>query len=303
MKPYVSIVIPTRNVGDRFDIVLKAIFGNKVDFDFEVIVVDSGSTDNTKEIISKYPVRLIEIPAHSFSHGGSRNLGAQNAKGDIIVFLTGDAVPKDEHWLLNLVKNFTDENIAGVYSRQVPEKNSSCFERFFLHHVYPDHKIIKDSINPEDCIVKDILFSDVSSAMRKAEWEKNKFKEDLIMSEDSAWSRGMLLEGKKIIYTPVSVVYHSHNYSPIGIFKRSFDDGLSLKGLIKAPLTRSISYAMDYLKNEFVFFLKNKYYRYVIIFPFYEAFRFFGFFIGHHSRSFPKFLSKALSRNKLYWKD
>ena len=301
MPPYASIIMPTRNVGDKFDIVLRAISNSKVDFDYEIIVVDSGSTDNTKEIISKYPVKLIEISTSSFSHGGSRNLGAHNAKGEILVYLTGDAVPKDENWLSNLTKHFKDKSVTGVYGRQLPDEDSTPLEKFFLHYIYPDHKIVKDSINPDNCIVQDILFSDVNSAMRKSEWENHNFSENLIMSEDSAWGRATLLRGKRIVYEPEAAVYHCHNYSPLGVMKRNFDSGLSLRGLVKAPLRRSLGYEIIYLKSGSLHFLRHKLYKYLLVFPLYEAFRLFGFFMGFHSKFLPTQVKKALSRNKIYW--
>ena len=196
MKPYVSIIIPTKNAGDKFDSVLKGIFNNKPNFDFEVIVIDSGSTDTTKEIIAKYPVVLIDIPPISFSHGGTRNLGAQNAKGEILVFITQDAIPRDENWLSNLVENLQDKSVAGVYGRQIPNEDSSPLEKFFLSYVYPDSKIVKQSIAPKNCLLSEIFFSNVNSAIRKSDWENHNFNEHLIMSEEQEWAKHMLIKSK-----------------------------------------------------------------------------------------------------------
>jgi rhamnosyltransferase len=301
MPVYVSIIIPTKNAGDRLDSVLKGIFASRVDFGYEVIVVDSGSHDNTKKIIERHPVKLIEIEPLSFSHGGSRNTGADNAAGEILVYLSQDAMPKDERWLASLVSGFKGRDTAGIFGRQIPDESSSALEKFFLQYVYPDYKIIKDSLNPDNCILQDIFFSDVNSAIRKSEWENNKFREDLIMSEDQAWSRDMLMKKKKIVYEPVAAVYHSHNYTIRRLMMRNFDSGLSLKGIIKAPFRRNLLYEIKYIKSAMLYFIKNRHYRYLFIFPFYECFRLSGFLAGRFSVFLPIWLKEIFSENKAYW--
>ena len=301
MSPKVSVVIPTRNAGDKFDSVLGAIFKCKAGIELDVNVVDSGSSDNTRDIASRYPVNLIEIAPSRFTHGSARNLGAKCAKGDILVFITQDAIPADQNWLLNLLKNFHDENVAGVYGRQIPEESSSPLERFFLQYLYPEEKSVKQSVNSNDGLLSEIFFSNVNSAVRKSEWERNKFNENLIMSEDQEWSKRMLAMGKKIIYEPEAAVYHSHLYTAKDIIQRNFDSGMSLKGLVNAPLKRSVAYEMNYLKSGFSFFLKNKLYAYLLIFPLYETARVLGFFLGFHSKFLPLSFKRCISQNKVYW--
>lgn len=280
MPPYVSIIILTKNGQDTLERVLKAVFNSRVDFEYEVIAIDSGSTDNTKKILSGYPVKLIEIPPFSFSHSGTRNLGAQRASGSILVFLTQDAIPADERWLSNLIEDFKIPEVAGIFGRQLPYEDSFAIERFFLFYVYPDFKIIKDSLDPNNCLLKDVFFSNVNSAILKSEWEEHRFDENLIMSEDQEWSKAMLLRGKKIVYQPGAAVFHSHKYSILELIRRNFDSGMSLKKIVNAPLRRSIGYEAGYLSEGIRFFIKNRFYRYLIIFPFYELARLFSFCLG-----------------------
>ncbi|OGX30467.1 MAG: hypothetical protein A3D27_01710 [Omnitrophica WOR_2 bacterium RIFCSPHIGHO2_02_FULL_46_37] len=301
MPVYVSIIIPTKNAGEKLDSVLKGVFASRVNFGYEVIVVDSGSLDNTRKIIGRYPVKLIEIEPLSFSHGGSRNIGANNAAGEVLVYLSQDAIPEDEGWLASLVSGFKARDTAGIFGRQIPDESSSALEKFFLQYVYPDYKIIKDSVNPDNCILQDIFFSDVNSAIRKSEWENNKFREDLIMSEDQAWSRDMLMKKKKIVYEPQAAVYHSHNYTIRRLMMRNFDSGLSLKGVIKAPFTRNLLSEIKYIKSAMPYFIKNRHYRYLFIFPFYESLRLFGFSAGRFSAFLPIWLKEIFSENKAYW--
>lgn len=301
MPVQASIIIPTKNAGNKFNSVLEGIFKSRVDFEYEVIIVDSGSTDRTKGVIAAYPARLIEIAPLSFTHGGARNIGAEAAKGKILVYLSQDAIPHNENWLMNLTKDFTDIAVAGVFGRQVPDRSASALEKFFLQYTYPDHRIVKTSVNPHNCALHDIFFSDVNSAIRRSEWEHNKFKEDLIMSEDQAWSKDMLLKKKKIIYAPDAVVCHSHNYTISRMIMRNFDSGLSLRDVVNASLKKSFLYEIKYLKNAALYFFKEKFYGYLFIVFFYEFFRLFGFLSGRYSRFFPLWVKKIFSENKIYW--
>jgi rhamnosyltransferase len=301
MPAHASIIIPTKNAGARFDQVLKAIIKNRVDFDYEVIIVDSGSTDNTKDITKNFPVKLIEIGPLSFSHGGSRNIGAEDAQGEILVFLSQDSIPKDEMWLANLLKGFDDTEVAGIFGRQIPNTDASGMEKFFLEYTYPDSRVIKDSINPDHCTLQDMFFSNVNSAIRKTFWENNKFREDLIMSEDQAWAKDVLIKKKKIIYEPKAAVYHSHRYGVIRAIMRNFDSGLSLKGLVKTSFKTGILYELKYIKSASLYFFKNRLYRYLFMFPFYESLKVLGFFMGRYSQFLPVLLKESISENKIYW--
>lgn len=299
--PFLSIIILTKNAGERLANTLEAVFKNLEGLTGEVIAIDSGSTDNTRSILSRYPVRLIEIPPASFSHGGTRNLAAQAATGEFLVFLTQDAVPADRNWLKHLIKPFNDETVAGAYGRQLPEKDSSAFEKFFLSYLYPDTTIVKASIEPTNCLLSDIFFSNVNSAIRKNDWEDTKFNETLIMSEDQEWSKSMLLKGRKIVYEPAAAVIHSHRYSFASIISRNFDSGMSLKGIVNAPVYRSLGYEFSYLKKGFLFLLHNGYYAQALFFPLYETARMLGFALGFFSQHLPVWLKKYISQNKTYW--
>ena len=84
----VSIVIPTKNAGDLLDKVLNAVFTQKTDYTYEVICIDSGSSDNTLDVIGRYPVKLYQIAPSEFGHGKTRNFGASKGTGKFIVFIT-----------------------------------------------------------------------------------------------------------------------------------------------------------------------------------------------------------------------
>src|SRR5205085_11602096 len=98
-RPVVSIVVPTRNGAGTLPALLDAIALQRVDVPYEVIAVDSSSTDGTPELLRARVNRLITIPAAAFNHGLTRNLGVEQAQGDLVVLMVQDALPHTDSWL------------------------------------------------------------------------------------------------------------------------------------------------------------------------------------------------------------
>jgi len=127
----VSIIIPTKDGATHLEKVLEMIYAQAHEQPFEVIVIDSGSTDGTLDIVKRYPARLVEIRPEDFGHGKTRNLGAELAEGKYLVFVTQDAIPATNRWLYSLLRNLELPEVAGVYGRQVPMEDTNPMESFF----------------------------------------------------------------------------------------------------------------------------------------------------------------------------
>jgi rhamnosyltransferase len=131
----VSVVVPTLNAGPEFEELLEKISIQEGDFEREVIVVDSGSTDGTVELARRYGARVHQIRKEEFNHGATRNLGVSLARGEYVALTVQDAVPLDERWLGAMVENFErDERVAGVYSRQIPRPDASPLTRAVVNN-------------------------------------------------------------------------------------------------------------------------------------------------------------------------
>ena len=91
----VSVVIPVKDAGPLFERVLDGV---RSQGPVELVVIDSGSRDRSPELARAAGAEVIEIPPEQFGHGRTRNLGAERSSGDLIAFLTQDAVPV-EGWL------------------------------------------------------------------------------------------------------------------------------------------------------------------------------------------------------------
>lgn len=229
--PEVSVIIPTYNAGPGFGEVLEAISGQRSGFAYEVLVIDSGSTDGTPELARRFAARTLNVPRSEFNHGGTRNRAISEARGEYVAMLVQDAVPADEAWLGGLVENLAgDEAVAGAYSRQIPREDCNPFTRHGLENHFtnlPERRVqaIEDlaayEALPPRKKLELVTFDDVSSCLRRSVWEEHPF-ERLSFGEDIEWVQRVMKRGYKIVYDPRSAVIHSHNRSSFYEMKRSY---------------------------------------------------------------------------------
>ncbi len=301
MKPAISIVIPTKNGGDRFAEVLEMIFQQATDESFEVIVIDSGSTDETLSTARQYQLRLVQIKPEEFGHGRTRNLGAELARGEKVVFLTQDAVPASVDWLELLTRNLKGQAVAGVFGRQLSQDDTDVLQKYFLADTYPDCRLVKSASTMGTFTLRNIFFSNVNSAMPKCVWQEYPFDENLVMSEDQEWSKRVLTNGYQVVYDPEAAVYHWHNYSLISAFRRNFDSGASLRGIIEERVNRAMVYLAGYILGELAYVLKSGRLWAMPRLFLYEGSRTVGFFLGHKEPLLPLSLKRRLGWHKNYW--
>jgi len=231
-----TVVIPTFNGEKYIDEVLNSVFKQKTNFNFEVLIIDSGSTDKTLDIVRKYPVRLIEIPNEEFNHGNTRNLGVAKSKGEFIAFLTQDSTPADEHWLQELVDSFQlDKDVACVFGKHIPREDCNpATKRDIIEHfrnISKEEKPLIQYLNKENKQLDPgilVFFSNVNSCINKKIWNKIPFR-FVDYCEDQLFARDVLIAGYKKVYNPKATTFHSHSYPLLVMFKRFFDEYKGLK--------------------------------------------------------------------------
>ena len=227
----VSVLVPTYNAGPEFATLLEAIADQDTDFGYELLLVDSGSTDGSLELARRYSARVLSLPKSRFSHGGARNYGISEACGDYVAMTVQDAIPADDSWLRKLVENMAgDEMVAGVYSRQIPRLDCNPFSRYALERHFTNrpkrHVQEIESLEHYESLtpmrkLETITFDDVSSCVRRSVWKEYPFK-PVPFGEDLDWSERVLKAGYKIVYEPRSAVIHSHNRSAFYEMKRAY---------------------------------------------------------------------------------
>lgn len=232
-KPKASIVIPTLNAGPVFEGVLDAVLAQRAPWPFEILVVDSGSTDETLDIVAKHPsVRLHQIDKKDFNHGATRNLGAELTSGDFIAFLTHDAKPYNDRWLYNMVTAIERHpNAAGAFGRHLAWPDASPFTKrdlnahfeTFSHMPLAVDKGTKKKRWKEkdpEWMQKLHFYSDNNSCMRREVFEKLPYR-TVAFGEDQLWAWDIINEGYQKVYAPQAVVFHSHDYDEAETFERS----------------------------------------------------------------------------------
>jgi len=279
---YVSIIILTRNAGSRFSLLLNKIYQQQFDRTYEVVIVDSGSTDDTLKIAGNFPLRIVEIKSEEFHHGRTRNLGAKESRGEILVYITQDAVPENNSWLKYLTEHFSSPDIAMVVGKQIAWQEIKPPEQFFYYYHFPDKQILLNSDSAAD-YHDNMFISDVNSAIRKDVWAKLLFSDDIIFAEDKDLAARMIKNGWQIIYEPSAAVFHAHNFTIRELFQRAVSYGNSFnKGGI--PALKAKGKRADKLTEYFydmICYLKRS--KSLIWFPYciyYEFIKNLGFQLG-----------------------
>jgi len=297
-----SIILLTKNGEFYLRPLLDALFGQKGIDRAEVIVIDSGSTDGTLDIVADYPdVRLYEISPEEFGHGRTRNLGARLAGGRFLVYIPQDATPEGPDWLETLLRPFENAFVAGVFGRQKPRPEASAMERFFLLDRYPAQPETRTLARGEQASLARCFFSTVSGATRASLWSSHPFREDIIMSEDQAWAQEVMQAGHAIAYEPRACVLHSHQYGIADVFRRNFDSGYSIRQIFGGNTGIPFWRVMNKLLGEAFFVLREgkaiDWFRFL---P-YEAARHIGFVLGTHAENMPVRMRRSCSSLRYFW--
>ena len=280
----VSILIPTYNAGPSFGTLLEILTRQQLRL-FEVIVVDSSSTDETLSIAKSHGVRTHVIPKREFDHGGTRTDMGKLAKGDVLVYLTQDALPLNEVAVPALVsKLLEDERIGAAFGRQIPHRDATPFAQHLRAFNYPAVSHIRALQDCKQYGMKTFFCSNSFAAYKRKALERiGWFKSGLLMGEDMHACAKMLLDGFHIAYVAEAVVYHSHNYSIRQEFKRYFDLGAFFKRepWIRDRYGSANSEGIRFVTSEISFLLKDGFFSHIPVSLVRNTAKWAGFQLGH----------------------
>ncbi len=239
-----TVVVPVKNGGAFLERCLAAVRTQQTSFPFEVLCIDSGSDDDSREIVERHGARLYEIRPDEFGHGKTRNLAISLSQTPFIAMITQDAVPAHDRWLEELITPFKyDDSLAGVFGMHLPHEDCRPAERYMLERHFSsfggENQTWRIGVNPtswsEYTSSKDYFtfFSDNNAALRKSVWEDIRYPEVEFM-EDQMWAAAILEAGYGKAWAPRAAVRHSHNYGAVTTLRRAFDES-RFRRLYKDP--------------------------------------------------------------------
>lgn len=233
----VSVLMPLRDAGQALRQTLPLLFEQRAAAELELIGADSASQDDTIDVLQEFDATVIAIDPSEFDHGLTRNLLAEHARGDVLVFLNERSRPADDRWLAPLLAALdSDPSVAGASSRVLPYPDADPLTRRDV--------MLDPSGSPERWVkrVDDwaayaampveerrllINFPTVSAAIRADVAKRFPFQSVRAIGEDLLWAREVLEAGMALVHEAESQVFHSHRYSLREWLMRNVDDGIA----------------------------------------------------------------------------
>jgi len=299
----VSIIIPTFNAEYYLENLLSNIKTQSL-IKYELIIIDSSSKDRTVEIATRYADNVIVIPQNEFDHGGTRTKAAQIAKGDILIYLTQDALPSSENSLEKLIKIFSNEKIAAAYGKQLSYKKTNLFGKHLREFNYKDKSYIRDKKDIVDYGLKTAFLSDSFAAYRKSYLESiGWFKNGLILGEDTYAGAKFILKNYELAYVSEAKVYHSHSYTVLQEFKRYFDIGVfhNCESWILEEFGKPEGEGLKYIKSEVKYLLSNKAWYLLPEWFVRNGMKYLGYKLGERYEKLPMWTVKKMSMHYRWW--
>lgn len=220
MEPICSLIIRSYNEEKHIRRLLEGIKRQTIYSKVQVILVDSGSSDNTVAIANEYNVKVISITPAEFSFGRALNRGCAEATGKFLLFASAHVYPLYTDWIEKMLHAFKDERVATVYGRQVGCDVSKYSEQQLFNKWFPLNSNYNQEIsfcNNANCVV------------RKELWEQQKYDENLTGLEDLDWASKIQAKGYKIAYEALAPIVHVHEETPARIKNRYRREAIALK--------------------------------------------------------------------------
>lgn len=219
IKPQCSIVIRCFNEEEHIVRLLSGIMEQTIK-SREIIIVDSGSTDATVSIASRYPVTILNIDAKDFSFGRSLNIGCEKAQSDMIVIASAHVYPVFNNWLEKLLCPFDDSHIALTYGKQIGNEVTKYSENQVFKKWFPKNSHLNQ--NTPFC-------NNANAAIRRSVWLQFPYNNELTGLEDLDWAKRTMAAGHSVAYIPEAVIVHVHNESYKSIYNRYRREAIAKK--------------------------------------------------------------------------
>jgi rhamnosyltransferase len=231
--PTASIVLPTLEGSKDLRRLLPRLAEQDLPGGFELLAVDSSSSDDSVELLQAAGADVVRIDRADFSHGGTRNRRANDARGEFLVFLSQDALPVGPEFLSELLAPFSDPSVAGSFARVLPHGDDDLLTARTVLDLPEAQQAPRTwgldgrglwELEPEERVDR-IRFNNVASAIRRSVFERVPFPE-IGFGEDFAWAALALTEGHRLAFAPRAVALHAHRYGVLEVYSRYRTDAL-----------------------------------------------------------------------------
>ena len=254
----VAVVIPTKNAGQEFPLLLSKLRMQKNVGQLEIIIVDSGSSDSTVDIARRFGCKIIRIQSSEFTHAFARNRGADAASpaSRALLFMVQDALPSTDLWLHEMMQflyNHSKDDLVALSCVEFPRHDSDLFYNFLIYRHYNHRGFLnKDRIFKWDgrsptLIKKRGRLSNIACLIKRDVFEKYKFREDF--AEDIDLAQRLLKDGRRVACLSSVKVIHSHRRPPFYFLKRRFVSSTVLEGLKKPSMGEKFDSVEDYFAS------------------------------------------------------
>lgn len=300
----ITVIIPTFNGEATLGEFFAALKRQHLQPD-EILVVDSSSDDQTVPICKAAGADVTIIAREKFDHGGTRAELAKRARGEILVFFTQDAILTTRDALELLVAPLLQHQpIACSYGRQLPGSNATPIAGHLRQFNYPPESSVRGFADRQQYGLKTIFISNSFAAYKRQFLaEVGYFKNGLIFGEDTCTLGKLLAAGHEVAYVAEAAVYHSHNYTIIQEFRRSFDIGVlhSTEKWLLDTFGGAEGVGAQYVRSVFSMLLKEK--RYLLMPDCFlrTAFKMIGYKLGRSYKQIPATWRPFLSMHRLWW--
>ncbi len=216
-----TIVIRCYNEEQHIGRLLSGIMQQTIQ-DVEIIVVDSGSTDATLSIASRYPVKILSVQPEDFSFGRSLNMGCEAASGEFIVISSAHVYPVYKDWLERLLAPFADPKVALVYGKQRGNQSSQYSEHRIFAQWFPEQS---------NLCQKQPFCNNANAAIRRELWKQLPYNEELTGLEDLDWANRVIGSGYYLAYAGEAEVAHVHDETAHQTYNRYRREAIAMKGI------------------------------------------------------------------------
>jgi rhamnosyltransferase len=303
---FIGVIVPTYNAAPDWQAFSDSLSRQGIPPE-QILIIDSSSSDSTRELARKSGYRVVGIPKEEFGHGSTRQLACGYfPQAELLVFLTQDAVLNQSTSLQLLCEAFDDPSVGAALGRQVPRREAGAIERHARFFNYPMVSQIKTFESRRELGIKAAFSSNSFAAYRRAALEQvGGFPSHVILGEDTYVAAKLLMNGWKLAYVANASVIHSHGLTLWQEFQRYFDTGVLHHREIWLLETfgRAGNEGLRFVKSEFKYLRDSGAWHLMPIAALRTITKLLAYRLGHMEHKLPLRVKRTLSMSSGFWSE